>query len=482
MRVNDTAPYIGAPESAYADFLQTKSLVVQPSGIEVPADAVHPSLKGHQRDMVRWGARKGRGGFFARTGLGKTRTFVETLRVTTRRALVIAPLGVTRQTLTEAAAIGVDAAYARSQADAPAEGITVTNYDMIGHFDPDAFDGVTLDEGSILKDVSSKTRARLTDMFRDTPYRYVATATPSPNSIEELANYAEFLGICTRGEMLATWFVNANKSKATGNKADTGQEYMLRGHARESFYRWLSTWAMSLKLPSDLGHDDDGYILPELSISPVIVPTDYVPPGQMFATSLKGITDRARVRKSTVAERVQAAVEIINRESDEPWIVWCGLNDEQDTITAALGEQAVSVYGSLDPDEKLARLDRWTTGERPVLVTKPSIFGHGLNLQRCARMVFVGLSDSFEAYHQAIRRCWRFGQTRPVNAHVVLTDLEEPIYANVLRKEREFEHLTDQLVRYVGDFQRAEVGQMRHREDVAHVQPLTIPSWLQGAA
>lgn len=455
---------------SYAQFLETKRIVVRPSGVEIPADRLHPSLKPHQRDLALWGARKGRSADFAATGLGKTRTFVQRAALACRRALVVAPLGVARQTIEEAAAIGVDAVYARSQVGAPDRGIVVTNYEMVGHFDPDAFDGIVLDEASILKDHEAKTRARLIEMFRDTPYRWVATATPSPNDVAELANYAEFLGIMTRAEMLATWFVHDD------------QGWRLKGHAREPFFRWLASWAMSLKRPSDLGHPDDGYVLPELSIRPVIVPTDYVPEGQLFATGLKGIQDRARVRKGTVAERVAATVGLVGNEPDEPWTLWCGLNDEQDALAAALGDRCVSIFGSLDSEEKLARLDRWLSGDVPYLVTKPSIFGHGMNFQRCARLAYVGLSDSFEAYHQVNRRHWRFGQARPVHAYVVLTDLEEPIYANVLRKEREFEAMTDALVRHVGDFQREELGRFAHRDEIAHAQPMRLPSWLQGVA
>lgn len=467
-------PILSSPvadqSSEYRSFLESKLLTVRPSGIDVPREAIHSGLFLHQSDLTWWGLRKGRAGIFAATGLGKTRVFVEIGRLTGQRTLVLSPLGVARQTVTEAAAIGVEAVYARQQADAHPTGLTVTNYDMARHFDPDAFGCVILDEAAILRDFEGKTRTRLIEMFRDTPYRYAATATPSPNDTTELANYAEFLGICSRAEMLATWFVHD----------DAG--WRLKGHAREPFYRWLASWAMSLKRPSDLGHPDDEYNLPELSICPVIVSTDYVPPGQLFATTLKGITDRAHVRKSTVAERVQAAVRLIDAEPDQPWIVWAGLNAEQDTMASALGDRCVSVYGSLDPDEKERRIGQFIAGERNILVTKVAIAGQGLNLQRCARMVFVGLSDSFADYHQAIRRCWRFGQTQPVHAFVVLTDLEETIYANVLRKEREFEAMTGELVKHVSDFQRAELGQREHRDEIVHAQPMRLPTWLEHAS
>lgn len=464
--------------SGYRDFLATKSMTVKPSGIDVASSSIHPRERMFQCETIRWQLRKGRAACFAATGLGKAGMAIESCRLTGERSLIIAPLGVVRQFVDEGERLGVEVIAARQQSDASGAGITVTNYDRLHLFNLDAFRTVALDESAILRNFAGKTRAHLTEACRDIPYRFAYTAVAAPNDIAELANHAEFLGICTRGEMLATWFVNANKSKATGNKADTGQEYMLRGHARESFFKWLSSWAMSIKRPSDLGDTDDGYILPELSIRPVIIPTDYVPEGQLFATGLKGITDRARVRKSTVAERVAAAVRLIEAEPDQQWIVWAGLNAEQDAIATALGDRCVSVTGSMDPDDKITGAERWRRGDVPVLVTKVSIFGQGMNFQNCARMAFVGLSDSFADYHQAIRRCWRFGQDRPVHAYVVLTDLEEPIYRNVLRKEREFEHMTSELVKYVGDFQRAEIGQQRHREDLVHAQPIRLPAWL----
>lgn len=458
------------PDSSYESFLASKTLVVQPSGIDVSADAVHPSLFDHQRDIVRWAVRKGRAGIFAATGLGKTRMFVEAARLTGVRTLVLSPLGVARQTVQEAAAIGVEAVYARSQTDAHPTGLTVTNYEMAKHFDPDAFGCVVLDEAAILRDFEGKTRTRLIEMFRDTPYRFAATATPSPNETAELANYAEFLGLMTRAEFLATWFVHDEDG------------WRLKGHAREPFFKWLSSFGMALKRPSDLGYPDDGYILPALTISPVIVQTNYVPEGQLFATTLKGITDRAKVRKGTVAERVAATVDLVNRDPDQPWIIWTGLNDEQDTIAKAFGDRCVSVYGSQTPDEKERGIAAFLSGERNILVTKVAIAGQGLNMQRCARMAFVGLSDSFADYHQAIRRCWRFGQSQPVHAYVVLTDLEEPIYANVLRKEREFEAMTDELVKHVATYEQAELGHVSQRVESVHAQPMQLPAWLKGAA
>lgn len=456
--------------SEYADFLTTKAIVVHPNGRDVDPSEVHPSLFPFQRDMVRWSVRKGRAALFEDTGLGKTRQQIEWARLTGERTLILAPLAVARQTVAEGAAIGVTITYARRQEDAAPSGITITNYEMLHAFDPSTFGAVVLDESSILKNFEGKTRTDLIRAFSATPYRLACTATPAPNDIAELANHAEFLGIMTRSEMLAAFFVHD----------DTG--WRLKGHAREPFYRWLASWGMSLKRPSDLGYADDGYALPGLEITACLVPTTFTRPGQLFATDLKGVGDRAAVRKQTMTERVKAAADLILAEPDEPWIAWCGLNDEQDALADALGARAISIYGTLNPDEKVTRMDGWLRGAAPYLVTKPAIAGFGLNLQRCARMVFVGLSDSYEAYYQAIRRCWRFGQTRPVHAYIVLTEPEEAIYANVCRKQREAEATAAELVKHVAAFERAEIASVGRREDTPHSQPMRLPYWLGAAS
>lgn len=453
----------------YAAFLASKTLTVQPSGIDVAPDAIHPSRFPFQADTIRWQLRKGRAACFAATGLGKAGMALEACRLTGERSLIVTPLGVVSQFVAEAARLDQAVTVLRDASDVR-DGVNVVNYDRLHLIDPSAFGCVALDESSVLKDADAKTRTRVIEMFSDTPYRFAYSATPAPNDVAELANHAEFLGVMSRVEMLATWFVHD----------DTG--WRLKGHAREPFYRWLASWAISLKRPSNLGYSDDGYILPPLQMHSEIVQTDYVPEGQLFSLGLKGITDRANVRKATVADRVARAVEIVNREPDEPWIVWCGLNAEQDAVAAALGGRCISVHGSMTPEAKVDGEARWRSGAAPVLASKVAIFGQGMNWQHCARMVFVGLSDSFEAYHQAIRRCWRFGQARPVHVYIVLTDVEQPIYANVLRKEREFEEMTDALVRHVAEYERAELGQARQRVVSDHTQPMALPSWLGGAA
>ncbi len=449
------------PTSDYATFLETKIPIIPSSGIEVEPDDSHPSLFPVQRDIVRWSLRKGRSAIFATTGMGKTRMQLEWGRLSGGRVLFVAPLAVANQTVHEASLI--DIVYARSQADAAH--MTITNYEMIDRFDASEFDAIVLDESSILKSHDGKTRARLIEQFAQTPYRLCCTATPAPNDIAELANHAEFLGILSRVEMLSMFFVHDDEG------------WRLKGHARDPFYRWLASWGMSLQKPSDLGYDDGDYQLPPLLIKPLILPSDYVPPGQLFATTLKGITDRANVRRSTIGTRTQAAADLVNADMAEPWIVWCGLNDESATM-AKLVHGSVNVQGSMTPEEKASALWQFANGETRVLITKPSIAGFGMNFQHCANMAFVGLGDSYEQYFQAIRRCYRFGQLRPVTAHVILTEPEETIYDNVLRKERDATAMAAELVKHVAAYERAEIGHAIQTVAYEPLQEMILPDWI----
>jgi DNA modification methylase len=439
--------------ATYTAFLASKRLIVPAAGVVVDPSLLHPALFPFQRDMTRWALRKGRAAIFADTGLGKTLMQLAWAQHAGPRVLILAPLGVARQTVREGERWGIPVRYCRDGRQAQ-DGITITNYEMLPHFDPAAFDAVVLDESSILKNFEGKTRAALIEAFRATPLRLCCTATPAPNDISELANHAEFLGILSRAEMLAAFFVHD----------DAG--WRLKGHARDPFYRWLASWGMSLKRPSDLGYSDLGYDLPGLSIIPEIVETDYTPAGQLFPTVLKGVGERAEVRQATLVDRVWRAAELIALEPDEPYIAWCGLNDEGRYLADLLPDCSVLVEGTQSPEQKADALEAFAAGRVRVLITKPSIAGFGLNFQHCARQVFVGLSDSYEAYYQCIRRSYRFGQEREVAAHIVLTEPEEPIYTNVLRKEREAEATASALLQHVAAFEREEIGRVAESEFV----------------
>lgn len=423
--------------TAYAEFLAGKARRVGEYGRRCDPSEVHPMLHPWQAEIVAWAVRKGRAALWEDTGLGKTFQQIEWARLSGDRALIVAPLAVCHQTVREAAKLGQRARYLRQDDGQP--GIMVTNYEMVDQFDPAALGAVVLDEASILKQAAGKTRTALIERFRDVPARLTCTATPAPNDPEELTSQAEFLGVMPRVEMLAAYFVHD----------DAG--WRLKGHARDPMYRWMTSWAVALRRPSDIGHSDDGYDLPPLEIVPEIVEVDLpAPDGQLFAADLGGVGGRAQVRKQTLAERVQRAVELVKAEPDQPWLLWTGLNAEAEALAAAI-PGAVNVAGGWDADDKSAAYLDFADGKLPYLITKPSMASMGLNFQHCARMVFVGMNDSFEQHYQAIRRCWRYGQTRPVRAHLVLSQLETQIADNVRRKEIETGRLIDGLV-----------GAMRH--------------------
>ena len=416
----------------YARFIEAKRARVHPIGPVISPDDLHPWLHPWQRDGVAWAIRTGRAAFFWDCGLGKSPCQVEWARRIAQTSLIVAPLAVTTQTVREAANVDVEARVVRSQDEVTGPGVYITNFEIAHKFDPAAFGAVVLDESSILKTFNGATRTMLIEHFQSVPYRLACTATPAPNDVSELTNHAEFLGMASRVEMLARYFVHD----------DDG--WRLKGHAGPAMWAWIGQWAMALRRPSDIGGDDTGYVLPELSIVPHSLPVNDAPDGQLFATELGGVSGRAKVRRQTLDARVSRAVDLVNADTDQ-WIVWCGLNNESDAVTAAI-PGAVNVEGSWKPEEKADALLAFADGKTRVLVTKASIAGFGMNFQGCHKMAFVGLSDSYESYYQCIRRCWRFGQRHPVQAHVILSELEAQIAVNVARKEREAHAAMDALV------------------------------------
>ncbi|MCA1571173.1 MAG: helicase [Chloroflexi bacterium] len=418
---------------SYSEFLACKARRFGAAGRDVATDDVHSLLYDWQREGVRWAVSKGRCALFWDCGLGKTFAQVEWARLSADRALIVAPLSVARQTVREAEKLGVEVRYVREQPEG--DGLWITNYEMVDRFDPATFGAVVLDESSILKNVDGRTRKTLTERLAVVDRRLACTATPAPNDVAELANHAEYLGVMSRPEMLAAYFINDERN------------WRLKGHAASAMYQWMASWALAARRPSDLGYPDDGYELPELSIVPEIVKVEVEQDGQLFATDLGGVGGRAQVRRGTLAARCERACELAS-DSDQ-WIVWCGLNDEAAVVADQLGNDAVNVEGSWLPDAKAEALEAFQDGEIRVLVTKPAIAGFGMNFQNAARMAFVGLSDSYEAYYQAIRRCWRFGQARPVRAYVIVSELEQQIARNVARKEAEAAVVTEALVSHM---------------------------------
>lgn len=417
----------------YAEFIARRKTKQPTAGLDI--GGFHESLKPFQRYITEWAGRVGRPAVWADTGLGKTRMQLEWCRSMADVSLIKTPLAVAQQTVEEAARIGIDAKYVRHQSEVTGPGVYVTNYEMIHAFNPASFGAVALDEASILKQSDGKTRSMLIDWVKDVPYRSAWTATPAPNDPEELTNQAEYLGHMTRTNMLAAYFVHDQDG------------WRLKGHGYQPMIEWMSTWAIAIRKPSDLGYSDDGYILPGLNIIPELVDVDIEPAeGELFAATIGGVQGRARVRRESMNARVGRAVELVNAEPDEPWLMWCGMNDEADMLAAAI-PGAVNVHGSMTPDEKSSLLLGFAHGDYKVLITKPKIASLGLNFQHSARMAFVGLSDSYEQYYQAMRRSYRFGQQRVVNAHVVLSELESQIANNVQRKEEQANRIVDGMVR-----------------------------------
>lgn len=422
----------------YDAFIARRTALKRRAGLTVKSADLHESLMPFQREIVRWAVSVGRPAIWADTGLGKTRMQIEWCRMIGAQTLIVTTLAVATQTIEEARLIGVDATYVRSASEVTKPGIYVTNYEMVAHFDADMFDAVALDEASILKQSDGKTRTLLINHFQTVPYRSTWTATPAPNDPEELTNQAEFLGQMTRVNMLASYFVHDQDG------------WRLKGHAYDPMIKWMSTWAVAIRRPSDMGFDDTGYQLPGLNIISEIVDAEVeAAPDELFAASIGGVSGRARVRKATLTARVDRAAELVMGEPDEPWLLWCGLNDEAVALAKAI-PGAVNVHGAMSPQDKATELLKFAHGETRVLITKPSIAGMGLNFQVAARMAFVGLSDSYEAYYQCIRRCYRYGQKRVVRAHIVLSQIEEQIAANVLRKEKQSNRIVEGMIKNIG--------------------------------
>jgi len=392
-----------------------------------------------QRDIVNWALRRGRAAIFADCGMGKTPMQLEWAKHIPGEVLILAPLAVSAQTVREGAKFGVPVAYARKDSQIT-ERITVTNYEMLDHFDIDRFAGVVLDESSILKAYDGKTRTAIIDGFAQTPFRLACTATPAPNDYMELGNHSQFLGVMSYTEMLSMFFVH--------DGGET-QKWRLKGHAESEFWRWLCSWAVMIRKPSDLGYDDGDFKLPEMVMHDVTVRVDTPTTGMLFAIEAGTLQERIAARRDTVADRV-AHCAAIAKSTDKPFLVWCNLNSESAALVKAI-PGAVEVKGSDSVEKKEKDLLAFSAGEIRCLVTKPTIAGHGLNWQHCADMAFVGLSDSYEQFYQAVRRCWRFGQTQSVNVHVICAETEGAVVQNIKRKEREALIMAENMVAHMKD-------------------------------
>lgn len=426
----DRSPY------HYETFLAKKPILAGCHGF-TSDKPIAPALYDFQQAIVVQMLQLGRGAIFADTGLGKTLMQVEWLRHIGGRALIVCPLSIAEQTITEARHwLATEIQYVRSAAAMSPSGIFITNYERLSAFVGVRCDAIVLDESSILASLDGATKALLLQAFTSIPYRLCCTATPIPNDIAELANHAEFLGVMTRTQMLSTFFVHDETT------------WRLRGHATDAFYRWLASWAIALKNPADLGFDGARFVLPPLRYHQHVASTTWRKDGHLFAGGLRGITDRAQVRHRTITPRVEIALELV-RKAKGAVVVWCGMNDEARTITRALHtarESVEELHGSQPLDTKIDLLRRFRAGDFRIIVTKPKIAGRGLNWQHAHTQVFLGLGDSFQDYYQCTRRLWRYGQQQPVDTHIIVSDHETAIVANVQRKEQEAAQMTQKLI------------------------------------
>lgn len=420
----------------YQEFLDGKRQTAQACGF-VPGE-ISESLFAWQRQIVRWALQRGRAALFLDTGLGKTACQLEWARHVIGRTdgnvLILAPLAVAGQTVREGEKFGVEVTLCKTAADVR-PGINIANYERLHHFNAADFAGIVLDESSILKSLDGSLRNALVAFAQTIPYRLCATATPSPNDIVELGNHAEFLDIMTEKEMKALFFTQDGNSS---------HNWRLKNYAREDFWVWLASWSVAIRRPSDIGHEDDRFVLPALHVHQIDVTVTEPTQGYMFPVEAVTLQDQRQIRRDSLVDRVERAAAIIAQEPDEQWIVWCDLNVESAALTKAI-PGAVEVKGSDSDSHKTAAAQGFLDGSVRVLVSKPSIFGWGLNWQHCARICFVGVSHSFEAYYQALRRCWRFGQTREVHAYVVVAETEGRVVRNLQRKEREYNAMMDNI-------------------------------------
>lgn len=439
----------------YSTFLASKQAIATPSGFV--ADSISPQLFEFQREITRWALERGRAAVFADCGLGKTPIQLEwanqVAHQSKRPVLILAPLAVAQQTVREGKKFGIPVHYCRSQ-DLSQGGVNVTNYEMLARFSPEYWGGIVLDESSILKSYSGSTRQEITQFASAVDYRLACTATPAPNDLIEIINHAEFLGAMGGKEIIALFFTQ------DGN---TTHKWRLKGHAKKDFWKWLASWAVAIRKPSDLGFPDSDFVLPELIMHRSEVSSSPLE-GMLFPVDAQTLDERRQARRDSIKDRVAAVADLVNG-SGEQWLIWCDLNAESDALRRAIPD-SVEVKGSDSIETKETVPVSFTNGEVRVLISKPSIFGFGLNFQHCNHVAFVGLSDSYEQFYQAIRRCWRFGQKKPVQCHVITAEAEGAVVTNIKRKEKEATAMMDSIVK---EMSTQQCGQL-HRNVMTYAE------------
>lgn len=455
----------------YADFLANKHKRAEKRGIAVEIDELNPMLFDWQSRVVQWALRCGRSLLAEDCGLGKTAqqlAWADVIAAKHGKVLLLCPLAVQRQTLRESEKFGIKSrvTICESQDDVQ-DGISITNYDKLHLFKPSEFVGVVLDESSILKAYTGKTKQALCRSFAETPFRLCATATPAPNDRMEIGNHSEFLGVMDSDEMLAIWFINS------GDKVG---KYVLRQHGIEAFWRWVASWAMCLSSPADIGGDASGYELPPLITHERVVESK-IPDGFLFSPG-KAIaaTEVHQEKRATLEERADVVASIVNGDS-AAFAVWCDTDYEADALRRRIPD-AVEVRGSHPIKEKEAKLEAFTNSQSRVIITKPEIGGFGLNWQHAHKTTwFAGYS--YERFYQAIRRMWRFGQTKPVEVYVVRSENEGSICDVIRDKEKQHTEMQREVALLMSAGMKEELGMGRQLSKFMPSEKMEVPAWLK---
>ena len=427
----------------YGKFLVSKTSTAEDSGFE-PIE-LHSFLFDFQSHLVDWALRKGRGAIMADCGLGKTAMELSwadnVARKTGGNVLVLTVLSVTHQIAEEAVKFGITAS--RSTDGNPSGSITITNYEKLHMFNPEDFEGVVCDESSILKNFDGTIKKEITLFMRKMKYRLLASATPAPNDFTELGTSSESLGYMGYIDMLNKYFKNNQNNSARGRIQGEVIKWRFKGHAEDRFWDWVSGWAIAVRKPSDIGFDDTKFILPELTTSEHVVDHKIRKDGELFALPAIGLQEQRTERRATIEERCNMVANIVNQRDDFS-IVWCHMNDEGDMLEKIL-ENSVQISGKDSDKRKEEKFLQFLSGEKKVLITKPKIGAWGLNFQHCNHMTFFP-SHSFEQYYQAVRRCWRFGQKRPVHVDIITSEGERGVLSNLQRKEKDSSDMFDSLM------------------------------------
>ena len=456
----------------YKKFLAKKQIVDQKSGFEIELSDLNPMLFDWQKVIVRWALARGRAALWEDCGLGKTPQQLEWANQIFKKEkepiLILAPLAVAQQTKKEGEKFNIAVNIATSDCDIK-NGINISNYEKLHKFNPSKFIGVVGDEISIIKNFAGKIRNEMIDMFGKTKYRLGCSATPSPNDWPEFGNHCEFLGIMTRSEMLATFFINDTK--------DTGT-WRMKGHVKDNiFWKWMASWAIMITKPSDIGFEDGDFILPEIKYHQHIIPTKERPKFGFFPEIARTMDERRKVRRETVEIRCKTAAELIN-SNDDRWVAWCNLNPESELLTKLICN-SLEVAGKHKDEVKSKRMLNFANGKLKRIVTKPKIAGLGMNWQICNKAAFVGLSDSWEQFYQACRRIWRFGQKNPVDIHIFIEEREGAVLKNIKRKEAKAKSMIEAMVVYMKEITKKELGcTKRTMIEYKPQKEMELPEWM----